>query len=518
MLAPINSSTNSKKRILIVNAYFDDMRLPEKRKNKVPMPMGPAHLAGAFQPDLCEIKLINEMYSGPLLDEKQFAWPDMLVLTGLTVSFDRMRQLTAYAKTKNPNVIVVAGGPAIRALPKLSLKFFDEACLGDVEEMQTVIKKYFGAEYVSKNMIPRFDLTHSMGRLNYVETSRNCNFSCSFCSIAGEGGSYLKYDLEFVRKQIMSLGKNSRVVFIDNNFYGNDRQYFIDRLELFKELRKDGYMGDWAALVTNDFFFRPENLKLAKEAGCIFLFSGVESFNNEWLESINKKQNTKMSQVDMIRLCYENGILFFYGYMFDLTSRPISELREEIEFMLSNPEIPMPSYFSVIVPILGTKFFYESLEKKLILPNTKLRDLDSTTLSLKPQDSTEEALKFIYDIQTLRGYKTKLIIHELKFIKRYWKHLSLLQMFLIISNSINISMQNQPSLKFFIDLFKSRNSKRTHLSCTEPLDELYTPAFPVDSKYQDYFRPIMITDKNGCLSKDIEEDVLGLYGKFKKAS
>lgn len=108
------------KRVLIVNCYFDDSRQPLRRTTKIPQAMGPVYLAGAFSPARCDVRVYTELYSGPLEDEDLLSWPDMLVLTGLTNSFDRMLHLTAYARTKNSRVIVVAGGPPVRALPLLA--------------------------------------------------------------------------------------------------------------------------------------------------------------------------------------------------------------------------------------------------------------------------------------------------------------------------------------------------------------------------------------------------------------
>ena len=107
----------NKKRVLIVNCYFDELRIPVQRKTKFPQSMTTAFLAGLFSSILCDIKLYDEVYSGPLEDERILAFPDMLVLTGLNVAFDRMLHLTAYVRTKNPKAVIVAGGPAIRALP-----------------------------------------------------------------------------------------------------------------------------------------------------------------------------------------------------------------------------------------------------------------------------------------------------------------------------------------------------------------------------------------------------------------
>src|ERR1700739_752780 len=101
------SSQRLRKRVLIVNCYFDDdSRQPRARTHKLPKPMGAAYLAGAFSPDCCDVRLYCEMYSGPLDDPRLLAWPDMLVMTGITTAFDRMLHLAAYARTFNDKVIV----------------------------------------------------------------------------------------------------------------------------------------------------------------------------------------------------------------------------------------------------------------------------------------------------------------------------------------------------------------------------------------------------------------------------
>ena len=176
-----------KKRILIVNCFFDEMRFKVGRNTQIPQAMGPVYLAGAFASDACDVRLYDEMSSGPLEDEKMFSWPDMLVLTGLNTAFDRMLHLTAYVRTKNPTAVIVAGGPAIRNLPNLSKQYFDYICLGDMEELQLVIEDAFDKHHVSDQMNPRYDLAYWMTQFGYVESSRNCNFKCSFCSLTGEG-------------------------------------------------------------------------------------------------------------------------------------------------------------------------------------------------------------------------------------------------------------------------------------------------------------------------------------------
>ena len=414
-----------KKRVLIVNCYLDELRLPIRRSNKLPQAMAPAYLAGAFSSSLCDVQLYNELASGPLATEALFGWPDMLVLTGLTTAFDRMCHLAAYVRTKNSKVIVVAGGPPIRALPDFSRKFFDYCCTGDVEQLQEVITDAFGPDYVAPEMLPRFDLASWVGpNIGYVETTRNCNFRCSFCSLTGDGLEYEKYPLDYIRKQIVAAGKKKFLVFLDNNFYGNDQKHFQARLHLIDSLRHQGLFSGWTALVTNDFFLHSKNLLLARQSGCFGLFSGLESFDMAWLRRYNKAQNTLIPPLDMIRSCHEAGLLYFYGMMLDPFTRSLTELRRELKSLIDNIEVPLPYYLSIPVPFPGTPFFYDCLDQKALLPLTKLRDLDSTTITLWPLDSLNEVAAFVKEIQSPRGYRHHAVRHCAWFLRRYGSELN----------------------------------------------------------------------------------------------
>ncbi|HLE64439.1 MAG TPA: radical SAM protein [Pyrinomonadaceae bacterium] len=492
----------TRKRILIVNCFFDESRQAVRRTAKMPQTLGPIYLAGAFNPQLCEIRLYDEVYSGPLINEHLFTWPDMLVMTGLTNAFDRMRHLTAYARTKNPKTIVVAGGPAIRALSLLAREYFDYCCLGDIEEMQEVIADAFGPAYVNEEMVPRFDLAYWLRYVNYAETTRNCNFRCSFCALTGENRAYKKYDLEQIRKQIMA-GRRRSVIFADNNFYGNDRSNFLERLALIKAMRGAGYIKDWAALVTADFFRDDQNLKVTRDAGCRFLFSGVEAFDTKWLASVNKAQNNLCSQVEMIRKCLKSGVLFSYGLMCDVDRRHIWELRRELDLIMSTPDMTLPSFLTLPIPILGTPFFYECLKNGVILPRTKLRDMDGSTLVCRPLDPINEVLKFLGDMMTLSGYRWRVLKHSTRFVMNYHSILTRKQLSVALVNAAMLcaySLVTSPATPLAPS---GRGRSRTFISTTELLDAVYIPSFRVASNYESYFNPTMVTDERGELSTEM---------------
>jgi len=494
---------SGRKRVLIVNCFFDDSRLPARRTTKFPQAMGPVFLAGAFDIERCEVRLYNEVDSGPLTDEVALEWPDMLVLTGLTNTFDRMLHLTAYARTKKPSVIVVAGGPTIRALPLLAQRFFDYCCLGDIEELCEVVRDAWGKQFVAEEMLPRYDLAYWMRRMGYAETTRYCNFRCSFCSLTGEGRGYQTYPLEYMRKQVLALGKRSHVLFIDNNFYGSDRAHFLARMDLIAEMRGEGYLKNWGALVTSDFFHKDDTLTLAHRLGCELVFCGVESFDTEWLLGAHKTQNTNVPQVDLIRKSLEAGIVLVYGLMLDLAHRSIADLRREIEFIIGTPEITLPSFVTLPVPLLGTPLFSEFAAKGAFLPSIKLRDMDGSTLVLKSVDPTAEAVTFLREMLSLHGYRRRVLKHSWNFHQKYRSRLTKVQLMFSLTNAALLCAYSLATSPTQLAAPSAKGRRRTHVSTTEMLDGVYTPAFRVDSRYEQYFEPTMVTDEAGNLTKEM---------------
>ena len=497
-----NLAVSRKKRVLIVNCYFDDSRLPLKRTLKFPQPMAPAYLAGHFARESCEIRCYNEVSDGPLEDEHLLGWPDMLVLSGLTNSFDRMLHLTAYARTKNPRVVVVAGGPAVRMLPTLAGRAFDYACTDDTEAIASVIRDVFGPACLAEEALPRFDLAYWTRGVSYLETTRYCNFRCAFCALTAEGRAYKPYDLQYIRRQLDAAGRHRKLFFLDNNFYGSDRSHFKARLELLKDMRAAGHFNNWGALVTSDFFQKDENLRLARDSGCELLFSGVESFDSDWLRSFSKVQNVQVPQVDLISKCLNAGIVFIYGLIADVTARSLKEMRRELDFIVSTPEITLPCFISTSIPLLGTPYFFDAVKKGTLLPSTKLRDLDGTTITQTPVDPLPDVVRFMRDLQCFREFRPRVLKHAIGFVKRYRRKLNPLQLSIGAGMGLMLSTQSisTGSLPFRT---KRRGPARTFVSTTEPLDHMYEPAFRVDARFQGHFNPTMITDAKGELHQDI---------------
>ena len=107
-------------------------------------------------------------------------------------------------------------------------------------------------------------------------------------------------------------------------------------------------------------------------------------------------------------------MVFSYGLMVDVSTRSVSDLRRELNFITGTPEITIPSFVTLSIPLLGTPYFYECLNNRTILPDTKLRDMDGTTILQQPLDPMDEVVKFVDDLQSMRGFKSRVVKHSIR--------------------------------------------------------------------------------------------------------
>jgi len=497
-----------RRRVLIVNCYFPEVRQPVRLVHEIPNALAPALLAGVFARDRCDVRLHNEVSDGflEIFRADLLAWPDMIVFTGLTDTFDRMLHITAYARTANPRVIIVAGGFAVRSFANYSRRFFDYVCLGDVEQIAEVIADAFGRDHIAEEPLPRYDLAGWIGRrIAYVESSRNCNFRCSFCTLTARGGGYVKRDLALLRRDIVALGRRDILLFLDNQFHGADRQFLLDRLELLGELRQRGYFRFWSGFATNAFFWNPDDIELLRRSGCFSLLVGVESFDEGWLRRMNKAQNSRYPQVEMIRRCMEAGILFQYGLVFDPAERQLSDMHRELQYICDTPEVPPPNFIFSAIPFPGTPFFRERSRAGLLLPNLKARDLEGSTLSMQPIDAPERVAHFLRTGKNLKGYRRQAIRHHAQFLRRY-RHALMPEQ--VLASAISLASILSPTTVSNPRLALRRKQPRTHVCTTDRLDCVYQPRLRVDPAHAHYFQPTMITDAAGRLNEALMDDLL----------
>lgn len=496
----------SKPRVLIVNCFSDNHHGARGSPLIVPQPMIAAVLAGQMQREKVAVEIYCEFFQGPFKKLDALRNFDLLVLTGLNPAFDRMKQLAAYARTLNPRIAVAMGGSVARVLPNLCRRYFDYVCTGDVESIRDVLDDVFGPGHAADNPLPRYDLTKWLKWIGFAESSRNCNFRCGFCSMTAENRPHMGYDAEYIRHQVDALGYRPCLMLLDQNFYAGTRTFFRERLAVLRQLYEEGKIGGWSGLVTTDFYTDPENLRLAKEAGCIGFFSGVESFSREQLAAYRKKQNLILPQEEAIRRSLDAGLIFHYGMVFDPTERRIASLMEEIEFIVGNPKITLPSFLCFAIPLLGTPLFAQRLGEGALLPNLKLRDMDGRSVICHTLDPLDEVVAFAARMDRGIMPKRKLAAHAWKFYARYRGKMSNLGMASGLANTWAMAfpkMGTNGRERGIIGF----GDRRSYLANTEQAGSLYRPMINIPERWRGHFAPLFVTDSGGELHEAVGDDL-----------
>jgi hypothetical protein len=492
-------------RILIVNCYSDNHRHARANKLFAPQTMVTGVLAGQLHPAKVDVRLWCEFKDGPFLRMEDLKWPDMLVISGLNTAFDRMRHLCAYARTLNPNICVVAGGPAVRMLPKLSRRYFDHVCVGDAEELVDVVDSVFGGQHRAEVVTPRFDLMNWSGPLGYAESSKNCNFRCSFCSMTAEGRPFTTHDLPYLERQLRPQAHRRGVMMLDQNFFGGSRAGVAQRLDRLRELHQQGVLKCWSALVTADFFKDEGNLQRFKQAGCIGFFTGVESFDAEQIAKYNKKQNLIAPQLEVIQRTLDAGLVFHYGLVFDLFERSVADVRAEIDILLSESRITLPSFLSLAIPLLGTPLFKMRLNQGALLPRLKLRDMDGRSVMTRTVDPPEVATDFARRMDVGLLPKSKLAVRAASIFWNYSFRLTPIALASALADVVAMAFPRLGSAGR--DGFRSSRGGRSYYAPTEPLGSLYKPSIPIPLQLQGHFEPLYVTDPEGGLAPELINDL-----------
>lgn len=135
------------------------------------------------------------------------------------------------------------------------------------------------------------DIPHLSKRVNYIETSRGCPFSCQFCLSSIEVGVRY-FDREKIKDDIRYLMKNGAktIKFVDRTF-NISRSYALEMFQFLIDEHLPGIVFQFE--ITADIM-RPEVIEfLNKEAPAgLFRFEiGVQSTNDYTNELVMRKQN-----------------------------------------------------------------------------------------------------------------------------------------------------------------------------------------------------------------------------------
>ncbi|MDR0813508.1 MAG: B12-binding domain-containing radical SAM protein [Oscillospiraceae bacterium] len=305
MIQPENREINRFRRLQFNN--FSQITIP--------------YLAAFVDESRFEITLVDE-YSRKIPYNRQF---DLVVLTVNTPNAPHCYEISARFRRQGAKVAM--GGPHATLLPDEAAEHCDYLLAGEGE----LIWQQFLDDYVRGSPQPRYTsaappslenlprprwdlLDRNRLMKGALFATRGCPYSCRYCNLKQiYHNSFRTRPINEVVAEIRTL-KSLFFVFWDDNLFA-DKQYAKALFCAIAPLKRK-----WAAQATLRDCADEELLDLAKKAGCLYLFVGLESFSADSLEDAGKSINRTADYAEIIGKIHRHGIMVQAGIVFGFDS------------------------------------------------------------------------------------------------------------------------------------------------------------------------------------------------------
>jgi radical SAM superfamily enzyme YgiQ (UPF0313 family) len=366
--------------------------LCKTKKAVRPGPLGLAIVAALTPPDW-EVKIVDEEHEKVNLEEEA----DLVGFSLMTPNAPRGYELADWFKKRG--IPTVAGGIHPSLLPEEALAHFHTVVIGEAEKVwgkliQDLKQGRLQRIYKSPYMVDMNDYVTPFRKLLKttfsfntapIEATRGCPFSCEFCTIHRFFGKrYRRRKVKEVIEECCKLKMQGYKIlcFIDDNIM-SDPEWAKD---FFKALRPFGLK--WGGQATLTAASDPEMIRLAAKSGCISLFIGIESVNQEALKSVRKGFNEIKRYKEYVDIFHDNGIVIIGGIIFGFDEDDQFVFERTVE-VLHKLKIGLPS-FSILIPLPGTKIRERLLKENRILTNDWSRYHGGEVVFIPKQMSPEE--------------------------------------------------------------------------------------------------------------------------------
>jgi radical SAM superfamily enzyme YgiQ (UPF0313 family) len=261
-------------------------------------PLNLAYIA-AVTPSRWEIRIADES-----IEPFEFAEADLVGITAFTSNINRAYAIARMYREKKIKVIM--GGIHTSMLPDEALQYADTVVTGEVEgiwkqviedfENNRLLPRYDGPriDFSKTQITPRRDLLHSNYFWNSVQTSRGCPFNCNFCSVSRYlGKKYRQRKAEDVLNELEEI-KDEHITFIDDNLVGHSPESRCRAIEIFEGMTGRGLHKKWWMQTSINVADDENVIRLAAQAGCMYVFIGFETLNKKTLQEMKKGINLRI--------------------------------------------------------------------------------------------------------------------------------------------------------------------------------------------------------------------------------
>ena len=378
-------------------------------------PLGIAYMAGVLQENNIDVEILDasaeDMDFKDVEKELLKRKPDLVALTAITPTIGRALETAQVVKETLPDSIVVMGGyhPTFNFIETLEDENVDIVIRGEGEyimlnlvqalENQSSLHDVKGIVFEDKNskeivVNPEAPLIQDLDELPFpalnllpmkkyrlldmdthmttMITTRGCPMQCSFCSSAAMHGKKIRErSVENIVDEIEYLNTNydiDTIAFMDDTFTLKKRKV----MAICDEILKRNIEIMWGCTSRVDTLDE-KLLKKMKEAGCITIFIGVESADQQQLDNMCK--NTTIAKIEnAFKIAHKLKIRTIASVALGMPGDTKEIMNKTVKFV--HKLKPNYAIYSLATPYPGTRFYKEAFEKNLI----KIKDWSKYTL------------------------------------------------------------------------------------------------------------------------------------------
>ncbi len=374
---------------------------------------GPLILAGIVRRAGHNVRAYEELRGNVDYDEL-LEWADVVSIYTMTAVAPRAYQIADMFKTKG-HAHVIMGGLHVSAMPDEALRHADQVMIGEGENtILDVVEGRRTEPIVHCEPVkdldavpwPDYSVLQTPVDAADIMTTRGCPFRCSFCTTTRMFSPYRERSVDNVIAEIRHYKEMGfkYINFEDDNFTANKkRAKEICRRIIAENLQSKETFFFGRTDMAND----PELLELLSKANLNWVLIGIESLNQEALDSINKHQNFN----DIRRAgeaCREHGIHMIASIVLGIDSDGPRDIARATKFAKQIGASKLQP--AILTPFPGTPV-YENYKQdnRMILDNEKnwvAFDMMNATFQprhMSPWDLQMEFFRCAYDFYDLEG-------------------------------------------------------------------------------------------------------------------
>jgi len=392
--------------------------------------------------------------------------PDVIGLTAVTPSILKTVRLAQLLKKVLPRVPVVIGGPHFTAVPKETLidfPVFDYGVVGEGEETFKELIETLGGCKTPSNVpgvsfrkngevyfssprppiqdldalpLPAWDLLDDFpekyhpalfkyGKLpsTHVISARGCPNKCIFCDTSVFSRQIRFHSAPYVLDMIGHLVNRfgvREIIFEDDQFLIKKERV----AEICEGFLKARWGISWCCSGRVNSVNDPELLRLMKRSGCWQISYGIESGNQDILDSARK--GITIAQIERaVRLTHKAGILSKGYFILGLPHETINSMTNTIRFAKGLPLNDMSAF--ILTPFPGSEMYAVAEEHGTIEKNYEkmnLLDVVYVPEGLSKEDLLDFQRRFMWEFymrpRIIGNYMVRLFKNPSNF-RSLWK-------------------------------------------------------------------------------------------------